>query len=150
MDIFKTIEIGTYKNVKALSEALRRPDIQTEAWMDNNLNQIKLNKSKQSLDLVVLSAKELGYPRGALTGSIGEAAKNRGLELCPAEVGPQLRLQYLEQPRGEYLNIAMKLIKDPTGRWTGFSVGRDDKLWLMTHYIEFWEPNNRFVFVLRK
>lgn len=39
-----------------------------------------------------------------------------GFALAPAEVGPQLRLQYFEQPLGEYLNIAMPPIETPGGK----------------------------------
>jgi hypothetical protein len=42
--------------------------------------------------------------------------------LCPAEVAPQLRLQYPDQPPGEFLRIAMAPIATNRGD-VGFVVG---------------------------
>jgi hypothetical protein len=46
-------------------------------------------------------------------------ARKLGYELCPAEVAVQLRLQYLDQPVGEFLNIAM----EPIATYEGEPVG---------------------------
>lgn len=62
--------------------------------------------------LVVVSVGELGFLDGALLADIYASAKKRGLELCPPEVGPQLRLQYPDQPEDECLIIAMEPIVD--------------------------------------
>ncbi len=39
-------------------------------------------------------------------------ARHVGLGLCPAEVGPQLRLDYGNQPLGEALDIAMEPVAE--------------------------------------
>src|SRR5262245_27441719 len=50
-------------------------------------------------------------------------APSLGFELCPAEVGPALRLNYLDQPLGEFLHIAMKPVARYTGELVTFVVG---------------------------
>ena len=60
--------------------------------------------------------EQLGFPNGATLKEIYAKAKDLGLELCPAEVGPLLRLNYPDQPNGEYLRIAMETINDSDGR----------------------------------
>jgi hypothetical protein len=42
-------------------------------------------------------------------------ARQLGFELAAAEVGPQLRLQYMDQPMGEFLIVGMEPIKT----WSG-------------------------------
>ena len=81
---------------------------------------------------VVLAVRDLGYPEGATTREIigtdedtdehgdpasfscGQGAQ-LGLDLCPADLGPHLRLQYRDQPLGERLHIAMKPIPSSEG-----------------------------------
>jgi hypothetical protein len=70
-----------------------------------------LSRTKSKVDLVVLSVSELGFrKRGASLNDIFARAQALGFELCRPEVGAELRLQYLDQPRGELLHIGMQPI----------------------------------------
>ena len=92
-------------------------------------------------------------PNGATLADIHNRAKELGLELCPAEVGPQLRLQYADQPRGEWLLIAMEPITDSVGDPRIFDVELGDfGRWLDGLCGDpdgFWFGSGRFVFVRR-
>src|SRR5262245_31088098 len=71
---------------------------------------------KTDVKLAVLSAAELGVDSDESSLSdVYKRARQVGLELCPAEVGPQLRLEYRNQPPGEALHIAMQ----PVARYNG-------------------------------
>jgi hypothetical protein len=55
---------------------------------------------KTDVELAVLSAAELGVESDESSLSdVYERARQAGLELCPAEVGPQLRLDYIAPNR---------------------------------------------------
>jgi hypothetical protein len=75
-------------------------------------------RMKSDLELVLLSAADLGVESESSLADVYKRARQVGLELCPAEVGPQLRLDYRNQPRGEVLHIAMQPVAtyggDPT------------------------------------
>jgi hypothetical protein len=82
-----------------------------------------LSRTRTEVDLVVLSVFELGFGKqGASLNDIYTRAKSLGFALCPPEVGPQLRLQYLEQPRGEVLHIAMEPIAKYDGHLVSLSL----------------------------
>jgi hypothetical protein len=47
-----------------------------------------------------------------------------GFELCPGEVGPALRLNYVDQPPGDFLHIAMKPVAKYNGALINFTVAK--------------------------
>jgi len=82
-----------------------------------------LSRTKTEVDLVVLSVSALGFGKqGASLKAIYTRAKSLGFAICPPEVGPQLRLQYLEQPPGEVLHIAMEPIAKYDGHLVSLSL----------------------------
>jgi hypothetical protein len=71
-----------------------------------------ISAMRREAKLVVTSLRSLGLPDGTCYNAIFAAAEKAGLQRCPAEVGLQLRLQYMEQPYRETLVIAMEPILD--------------------------------------
>jgi hypothetical protein len=83
-------------------------------------------KTKLELDLVVISARDLGFPEnGGSLQDIHSRALAIGLELCPADLAPELRLKYLDQPRSEFLHVAMSPITLYDGDMVDFTLGND-------------------------
>jgi hypothetical protein len=144
--IWKTIDLGTYRNANALRDALDSAHCRSESFgtkvagqsppavpihddgtapychLEALANEIigrpafALSRTKSELDLVILSAFDLGFGKeGASIKDIFARAELLGFALCPPEVGPQLRLQYLDQPPGELLHIAMQPIATYSG-----------------------------------
>jgi hypothetical protein len=108
---WKTITLGLHRNVNAVRDALDEARIVVGESADEILGRpaFTFANAPTELNLVVLSVAELGFgAQGAALADIHERAIRIGLELCPEEVGPQLRLQYLNQPVGEFLHVAMK------------------------------------------
>ncbi len=67
-----------------------------------------MSPEEKELDLANFSVEELGFSKSILRSLLFNRLLEVGLQLCPAEVGPQLRRQYPEQPRGENILIAME------------------------------------------
>ncbi len=71
-----------------------------------------LGSRRTELELVLVSPVQLGFTSDMVTlADVYGRARQLGFELAPAEVGPQLRMQYLDQPVGEFLIIGMEPIK---------------------------------------
>ena len=156
--VWRTIKLGTLKNSDALRKAMKKADFKIGYGGNDILGKpaFTVVSAEEEIQLVNLSVADLGFKEGANYGNICAKAKELGLELCPNEVGPQLRLQYKNQPKGEYLRIAMEPITDSDG--DGYLniflvVHDDDGLWLHgrsgdSDYLHY--SNFRFVFRLRK
>jgi hypothetical protein len=118
---WKRVSTGTYPGELALRNALDSIGCYPGDLAEQILTRpsFRVNAQRLDLDLVSLSARDLGIKTAtARLVDIYARARNLGFELPPAEVGPQLRLQYLDQPVGEVLHVAM----EPLTTWTGRSV----------------------------
>jgi hypothetical protein len=83
-------------------------------------------KTKLELDLALVSVADLGFPEdGASLVEVYNRALAMGLALCPPDLGPALRLSYLDQPREEFLHIAMRPIALYSGKLVDFTLGND-------------------------
>jgi hypothetical protein len=75
-----------------------------------------ISHTKADVELFAVSAAELGFKTEiASLEQIYARAQQLGFGLAAAEIAPQLRLQYLDQPIGEFLIIGMEPIK----KWKG-------------------------------
>jgi hypothetical protein len=120
--IWKTITLGTYDSVTSLREAVRRYAGSLAGQGLDGPN-FTVSRTKTDIDLVRLSVAELGFEaESAPLAEIHARAAQLCLEPCPAEVAPQLRLQYLDQPVGEFLHVAMNPLATERGDFVGLSV----------------------------
>jgi hypothetical protein len=123
--IWRSIQVGTFANKGVLYGALEDADcgIGDTAAEILVAPGFALSGTTMKLDLVAVSAAELGVTRGSVSlEDIYARAQNLGFVLAAAEVGPQLRLQYFDQPMGEFLDIAMAPVKMRSGKFSIFSV----------------------------
>lgn len=151
--VWKTIRIGTGpQNVNYFREALKRNGNRISGWADDLLNKFTPNDSNLEVDLVNVLVANLGLKNSATLRDIYKRARELGLQLCPAEIGPQLRLQYQNQPNDEWLRIGMEPIADSDGYSRIFLVGHGgDDLGLDTLSFNpkcVWSHDGRWVFVV--
>jgi len=152
--IWKTIKLGTgLKTADDFRKALKQSGCKIGDWGNDILGKpaFTVSETETEVNLVNISVAKLGFKNGATRKDIYERAISLGLELCPNEVGPQLRLQYKDQPNGEWLRIAMEPISGSLGDLSIFKVEhRGSGLWLDSGVGGpggFWGGSSRFVFV---
>ena len=163
--IWKTIQLGGYKDADAFRKAIKQAKMKISDYADDILGKPAFKVSSEKIEIILArkTVTELGFSNGATYKTICESVVGKttiidGVEyeitLCPNEVGPQLRLQYANQPKGEWLRIAMEAITDSSGDRRLFRVEQSvDGLWLDCsngNGDNFWDGYYAFVFCLRK
>lgn len=151
----QTIEIGG-KSAKELEKELAVKGIQIDDYTKSMMKHkdFTTEKKSESADLVRLKVRDLGFPSDATTDEIYKKVEELGLELCPAEVGPQYCLVDDNQLMGEYISIGMKPIVDPDNGPYVFRVGHLGDGVRLTYYgarpDHPWRPEYSIVFRTRK
>src|SRR5262245_2749741 len=121
LQIWRKITLGSYKGVDAYRDGLDSAKMRIGDSADEILGRpaFPYARMKTDVELAALSAADLGVESDQVSlAEVYQRAKQAGLELCPAEVGPQLRLEYRNQPLGEALDIAMEPVATYAGEPT--------------------------------
>ena len=152
---WKRVTIGDLGDAKTARRRLEDSCIKISRWGSNILNRIEFKETKTSLDLVRISAKNLGLRDRATMAEIYDAAKNYGLSLCPAEVAPQLWLQHpVLLLCSEWMLMAMDPIVNSSGGRDIFRLEHSvSGRWLSTDFgnpAYKWYENHRWIFSLGK
>lgn len=163
-----SLEIGGVAEKELEREIKNKIDSQGKNYQINSYAESMMrnpdfttSKNQEKIELVKLKVGDLGFTKDPTTDELYVRAKELGLELCPAETGPHLRLKYQEvfkkeQPMNEYLRIAMKQIASSEGNPSVFNVYRSaGGFWL--YYTDSWSSpmskwhlDDQIVFRLRK
>ena len=115
---WKTVTIGTFADPLRLRNELdgRGCNVGGQAAEILARPTFTVGSHKTDVELVAISPAQLGFTSDTVTlANVYARARQLSLELAAAEVGPQLRIQYFDQPMGEFLIIGMEPIKT----WSG-------------------------------
>src|SRR6267142_1117640 len=118
--VWRTITVGTFSNSFALLNALDAAGCSIGSSAEEILARpaFTVGTRKTNVELFAVSAAELGFQTDtARLADIYARAQQLGFGLAAAEVAPQLRLQYFDQPIGEFL-VGM----EPIRTWKGVPV----------------------------
>ncbi len=149
-----TIRLGSHLSVDELYRSIVGQKDKIDTIANDMLTRTSLSPITDC-DVILLNASvfELTGKKRATNREVKESIRAKGYEICPAEVGPQLRRQYRNQPKGEWLNIAMDPMFDKDGSLFIYSVACcAGEYWLRSsgggdeHY---WNGEDRFVFIPR-
>ena len=120
--IWKVIKLGTYKSIEDIRESFKKKGIHITDGAEYMLSKIPLAKIETKVTLHIRTVKELTGKNSATKKEIYKAICAKGYGLCPAELGPLLRLQYLDQPFDEWINIAMEPVHGRRGNPCAFDL----------------------------
>jgi len=145
--IWKTITRGTpaLSSKEGLIAALKAAgrEVGGHAKEIMSKSAFTVSTEEMKVDLVCITPREAGFSKEPTFSEFIERVLSfGGLDRCAPEDGALIHLEYKDQPRGEWIQIAMETIPDSDGYGDVFSVVSNDdgKSWLSTDY---YKPKSR-------
>lgn len=129
--VWKTMKLGPRQDIDTIRKELKSNSFSIEHWANDILSKTTETRNGREnrnlgqrirLDLVRVSAGQLGFKDVATYQEIFKRAHELGLKSLPAEAGPQLRLQYPNQQENEWLHVGMQPIIASDGDPTVFDI----------------------------
>jgi len=148
-----------------LIQALRRHNVYLNQAAEALLDDPRFTPLARGkvIEITAVSVSGLGFGEGATYEQLTARAVESGLIECPLELGPHLRMQFLDQPEG-FAGLPLTQHRAPPGSITvassplddgdetpdGFYLRRiDGVLWLRGYWSwpgNIWSPEDVFVF----
>jgi hypothetical protein len=162
--VARAVRIGGVGRLELLAEIQRNRIALNQAGLELFADdRFTTDEATSILETVEITVASLGFARGATIANICERAVQLALCPCPLELGPHLRLQYLDQPEGQIgrppsrhrappgsLTIASAPIAEDDDFPKGFYLRRiDGVLWLRGYRSgpdHVWSQEDHFVF----
>lgn len=148
-----TVELGQCDNPEGYRRAITEQGMVVSRTASDILDQVVINQ-KAKIGTVRVAVKELGLKKGGYYHEIQARAFMHGMKLCPPEIGPALRLAYVDQLRDERLHIAMEALSNQEKYRFAFALLFENKEPELGVYVNapqsFWSGDNEFVFIRRK
>lgn len=160
----RTIEVGGLTKSELLQK-LRTHSFMLNEYAEKIFSNDKFTTSEKKFHIktVELTVKDLGFFEGATMPQLFKRAKELGLKLCPLELGPHLRIKYLDQREGDVVNItrqnqapsgsvtiASEILSEDDDFPKGFYLRNiDGVLWLrgyIADHLHVWNPEDHFIF----
>ncbi len=123
--IWGSIKLGLHKSARAYCKEMKKAGVHIDPLAKDILDSscFTVSKTETEVDIVIVSNADLGFEKGASHSTTCARAEEFGLELCPAEVGPALRLaSYTGLLRGKWVIVAMNPITDSKGDYCVFDM----------------------------
>lgn len=150
-----------------LRQALRESNIQLNQAAEDLFLDHRFVPAIDALEIEIkaISVLELGFVKGATYPRLAAGAAKLGLSECPLELGPYLRLQFLQQseicakqpsssgqaPQGAITIASRPLCEEDTVPKGFYLKNTGGTLWLRGYWSDFehsWSPHDIFIFCL--
>ncbi len=147
-----SVEFGSLsKNQLLLRLSQQKINLNAYATMLFMSEAFTVSAVSKRVEVVQISTEELGFADGTFYADIVQAAQLVGLEPCPLELAPYLRLVYSEQTDTALLTIASVRAFTDESYPNGFYLSsKNDELWLRGYRSTsdwIWSPESSFAFV---
>jgi hypothetical protein len=163
--IERTVQIGGQTKAELLEELeANGVELNEAARVLFAIDGFITSEERGTVRTVEISVRDLGFPQGATFSDICASARRLGFGVCPLEVGPHLRLQFLDQPEGFLgkpvyqhrappgsITVASEILSEDDEFPKGFYLRRiNGTLWLRGYRAgldHIWDAEDSFVFL---
>lgn len=163
--VIRTVHLGGLTKAELIQELQSNSILMNESGERLFANDLFMTaETRSAVTTVELTVGDLGFPQGATIAELYARAATLGLGICPLELGPHLRLQYHDQPEGDWgkpvrhhqapygsITIASEPLTQDDDFPKGFYLRRiTGDLWLRGYRCgpqHVWDADDHFIFI---